>query len=231
MPISIQMALAFYVAAINPLIISSLPSIGRDYIYLDSREPTEYNAICHRSLDHLLYLYVRVIVIVLTTVLLAYTGGVYAMLVNDRAATLFGFSFFGIELGSDLEYRINVCLQFTFAVYFPMGNIGLQQFALMFENAIKTDMLLIEADLRQFARDLCANRLTAHGKKERLAGVLRSILRSNEWIIRFNGLVYWRHFLPPFAITYSIGFCILCQYNVGCSFTMLDRMVHLITKF
>lgn len=87
MPISIQMALAFYVAAINPLIISSLPSIGRDYIYLDSREPTEYNAICHRSLDHLLYLYVRVIVIVLTTVLLAYTGGVYAMLVNDRAAT------------------------------------------------------------------------------------------------------------------------------------------------
>lgn len=211
----IQMILSFHADGTHFIEFRELAAIGRDYIYLDSREPSEYNRICHKSLDQLFNFYVRAIVTVISTVLLAYAGGVYSMFVNDHGDTLFGFKVWGIEVGSDFEYCFNVALQFIFIVYFVMGNIGMQLYTLLFENVIKTDMLLIEADLRHLARDLKSKRQTAFERKERFINVFRSILRSNEWMIRFKDFKYTCRFISPLIITYSIGFCILCQYNVS----------------
>lgn len=205
----------------DPIEERELTSIMKDQIAKDNRDNTEYNAICHKTLDDTLCGILRIAFIVATTVSFAYGSGLYNMLATDRRDTIFSLNFIGVEIGSDTEYYMNVVLGVSYFVYFLSGNVALEVFTILIENAIKTHTLLSAAKLKSFGKDLSAGRLNTIQKKEALINIIKEIDCCNNWVKQYNDHTYWRHFLPPFALTYSIGFGILCQYHARLCFFLL----------
>lgn len=179
-------------------------------IYPDSYELNEYNRICSKRLR----LTVRTVVIIFATISFAYGSGFYTIFATGRDDTLFSSNFIGVAMESDTEYYVNVMLQLVYIIFFLMANISVEMLILLIVNAIQTNMLLAGAYLKKFGGDLNAGRLSAGTRKQRLPSILKETQCSNAWILEFTEYVYWRYFLSPLVITYSIGFCALCQYKV-----------------
>lgn len=200
----------------HPVVARTFASFGKDHIYLDNHESSEYNRICVKSLDVLLWTTLRAAFVVLSTVCFAYASGFYTIFVTGRTETMFSFNYFGVKMGSSTEYHINMVLQMGYAMYFITGIICIQAYSLLYENAVETDMMLVAASLKDIAHGIDTKSLTIDERKAKLLSVLEDTKRCNDWIHMYNNHVYWGNFLPPLIFTYSIGFCILCQYIVSC---------------
>lgn len=144
----------------------------------------------------------------------AYACGFYSALVTGSKDTLFSFYFYGLEDGSDTEFYINMTLQIVFAIFFTIGNVCMESVIFIIENAFEAKAALIEADLRSFGKDLEARSLSTFEKKEKLVKILKDIHLINDWNKMNNDAVFLHHFSASLFMSYTIGFCILCQYMV-----------------
>lgn len=207
---------SFLAAFDRPDKCHKLITLGLKHYYLDTHEPTQYNLICGDSVDRLFKTTVRTIATIIASLTLAFASGLYTNFASGRHETLFSFNYIFVAIGSDAEYYINVAFQSMFAIVFVMGNIGLEMFILLFENALKLSTTLAVTWMENLAHDMDADLSSDYEAKEALVRMLKEVERCNGWISECKEYLYWRFFLSPYAITYTIGFCVLCQYIVRC---------------
>lgn len=213
--LSMQLVTSYIDVVHKPKTCHRLASLGSVHYYLDNHEQTDYNRICVESLDRLLWLIVRTSGVVIATIAFAYASGIYANFASGRRDTVFSMLFWGVAAGSDTEYYLNLMMQTNVVPYYTLGNIGAEWMVLVVENVIKLSTKLVDLYVHQLDDDLSASYSRERKNKEKLISILEEIRRSNEWIMEFTDFTYLRYFVMPYAFTYSIGFCLLCQYIVS----------------
>lgn len=188
---------------------------SKSQFYRNDHGTDEYNRNCADSLDQLLLTYIRGAIVITMSIGFAYICGFYTNYVNSKRATIFGFKFYGIADGSDLEYYINLLFECIYPLYFINGNIVIQMTVLLNENTMDVSTKIVALEMRRLSEDVESKRCTSMEAKNRLRSVLLSIQFVNKWIKEYDATFYWWYFLSPITFTYTIGLCIFAQYIVS----------------
>ena len=127
--------------------LQSLIDFGGKYIYHDSHEKTEYNAICSDHMDHTMRRFIQKMLAMFVGYLFGMIGPAHAYFVDGIRSTVIEARIPFTEPKSNAEFMCNLLLQSIIGVHGGLAYIAMECFLMILENVVTITPKLIESDL------------------------------------------------------------------------------------
>lgn len=206
----------------NGPVLRRAVSRGINELYQNNHNHNKYNDICASNIEKLWKKYLRTIAAIVVSMSIAHSSTVYLYCMYGERATMTELKIPLIDEGSDMEFKLNACIQALYAVYMFLSNIGVEGISILLCDGISLSSKLIKLRLDNLPVKTKSKQFVKCQLKSEQLIVLQQIDRVNIWIREYFEGAYWRYFLSPIAFSYAIGISIYCQYVVslfifGCS--------------
>lgn len=134
--------------------INSLAIFSGKFIYLDSKESSEYNRICERNVMKLVKNIVAVSFTVIFSHLLILVGPIYAYIFNGVRITPMATHLPYFEKDSDTEFMVNLALQCVVALYSITGNVTVEIITCLINDTVSSVPELIRLNLDEMTDEV-----------------------------------------------------------------------------
>lgn len=134
--------------------LNNLMNIGGKFIYLDNKNPTQYNRICEKNVIKMAEIVITVVIIIIISHILAVVGPIYAYIFQDLRVTPMATELPFIDNDSDTGFLINLGQQCIVGFYSLLGNITIEMFSYIINNVITIIPDLIQLNLIDISNEI-----------------------------------------------------------------------------